>query len=219
VETFRVYRVADLNDDGDMLDRGETTVAYQNEPHGAAPLPGWGGSVASRIDRSRGRPQRQLVITSIGRTDRISLVDEDGTVTDIGRSFPGGFNDVYTSPNGDIYPVVEEFPPGQPSSRTHVYRLAAGRSDAPAVRDARPKAFDTPSGSRPLLVVASGMSSSTAWVDLNGSTVREVRHVGDLCRASAGARSSSPPTWPFPESRSSTSPHRDPSRAWSPTGR
>ena len=120
--------------------------------------------------------------------DHISLVSEDGAVTDIGRSFPRTFRGALAGPRGDIFVVVEDT-----HSVTSVYRLAPGRSAAAPATAQRLAAVHVPDAG-PLLVVSRyGHSHTQAafsyWARPNGTRASAiVRHVGAVCRSGDGAR-------------------------------
>jgi hypothetical protein len=176
----RVYRLRDLNDDGDVLDRAETELVRVGSLYGA---------IASRVDRSFAPARRQLVLAGVESADRISLVAGDGAVTDIGRSFPGTFRGVLTGPRGDIFAVVED-----DQSVTSVYRLAPGRSAAAPAAARTPQALRVPSAESLLFSRGSEAYSGTKpafsyWKRPDGTRASAIaRHVGAVCQSSDGSR-------------------------------
>jgi hypothetical protein len=179
--TYRLYRVDDANDDGDVLDPGEVTRLRVHAP---------GSWLAARVERSSGRPRRELVMTAAGRSDRISIMADDGRFVDIGRSFPGSFDDVHTALNGDIYAVVEGA--GQYGNRTRVYRLSESPNSEQPARELRPAAVRAPSATgRPLLLVSRNGTASTApatsrWLRPDGSGLVSAASAQTVCGAVHG---------------------------------
>jgi len=168
--TFRVYRIADRNGDGDLLDHREATKIYEG---------GEGAAVASRPDASA--PEKRVLVLS--RLDRISLVSADGRTKDIGRSFPATLQ-LLTGPGGDIYAVEQVG-----GTEAQVFRVApGGGAGSPAV-EMRPSPLHLPRSDAPMLTIdkTSASGRSTAWFRLDGSRAGAVsHHVGDVCRSTNG---------------------------------
>lgn len=90
---FRIYRIADLNDDGDALDPGEATLVF-DRPDGVAgeyPLNKAGAKpqIAPLIVTTRdGAQRRQIAVAGLTSPDRVSLISESGPIVEIGPAFP-----------------------------------------------------------------------------------------------------------------------------------
>ncbi|MEX0629998.1 MAG: hypothetical protein WEE67_06040 [Chloroflexota bacterium] len=102
---YRIYRVSDTNADGDARDGGESQLVLSGQP-------GFGDSkwptVTSRVVIDGGNEVlRELLVSSLTRSTRLSRVLEDGSVRDIARAIDFGPEDVVAEPDGDIDIVVQ----------------------------------------------------------------------------------------------------------------
>jgi hypothetical protein len=167
---YRVYRLGDLDDDGDALDRGEALVVLERSVQAAS-----GASIAPQVVHEKGREVRRLVVGGLVRQDRVSVVSEAGAAVDVARAFPP--EHVLAGPKGVIYGIGSTVP--TPSSEQWtVVRLqpAAGEgvtaAGAPAERETRmtvslPSGLDG-DGSRLLVQPPGGGVPSTARIDGTG---------------------------------------------------
>jgi len=177
--TFRVFRLSDRNGDGDLLDAGETTVAYR------AQTP---AKVAARTDRSSGRPVSELVLRGGTRSDRISLVSDQGKLTDLGRSF-SDWGTIVAGESGDIYAIEEVDAGGH--QMDEVLRLSASKSSLSAAPELRQAAIHVPHATPATLLVttvtAGSLQRSTFWLRTDGSALPFAdRNVADLCGSTDG---------------------------------
>jgi len=107
---LRIYRISDLNSDGDALDAGEFDLLFEGftaspEAHAGRPV-----IIAPRVVMGNGEMvPRELVVTSLTGVSRVSRLSGSGELTDIARAFPG-FEDLLADPKGNIYVVTQ--PPG-----------------------------------------------------------------------------------------------------------
>ncbi len=97
--TFRIYRIADSNRDGDALDSGEVRLLLERRDIGGS------ARIAAHVVMRSGVAEREIVVDGLDRPDRISLVTASGRVRSIARSF-GQAHQMLAGPNGTIY-VVE----------------------------------------------------------------------------------------------------------------
>lgn len=184
---FRVYRLADRNDDGDVLDPGDVRLLLER-PNAAR------AQIAPRIVVRDGVAHRQLVVAGLSRPDRVSLVSESGAATDIARAFRG-LSTVLAGPSGQLYPITGNWDFSLPNNALVVYRLTpvAGvrgkiSASAPAGSGASaPISFPAPlSRGTPLLEFeVNGRGSYT--IDADGRGLRKlVAHVRGVCRSVDG---------------------------------
>jgi hypothetical protein len=111
---FRVYRIADLNNDGDALDRGEVVLVYDRRDAvaGEYPLDGTGGrpKIAPLVVAKDGVPHEVIAVAGLPSPSRISLIADSG-VTEIPQTFsnttewPGNGLSVVADAQGNIYAV------------------------------------------------------------------------------------------------------------------
>ena len=189
-EEFRVYRLSNRNDDGDLLDGGEVQLRLERHRAPAA-------QIAERVVIKNGVAVRELVIAGLTRPDRVSLVSRSGVVTDIARAF-GGLSTVLAGPSGELYPITGSSGNGA-NVHTVVYRLeptAAGKgtvSARSASPPAAPRMFIPPSqrGGVPRLdfqradVNGSILASYTIGAD--GRDLRRFAgHIGTICQSVGG---------------------------------
>jgi Tol biopolymer transport system component len=104
---FRIYRISDLNHDGDALDAGEFDLLFEGftaspEAHVGRPV-----IIEARvIMRSGELVLREMVVSSITGLSRVSRLSEAGELMDIARAFPN-FEDLLTDTEGNIYIVTQ----------------------------------------------------------------------------------------------------------------
>lgn len=89
---LRIYRIGDLNDDGDALDAGESRLLF-DRPHGVRgqyPLDPSGvpPQIASLITSNAGAVRREIAVAGLTSTERIGLISDSGALREIGTSFP-----------------------------------------------------------------------------------------------------------------------------------
>ncbi|MCH8187022.1 MAG: hypothetical protein IH862_13090 [Chloroflexi bacterium] len=102
----RIYRVSDLNNDGDALDGGEFELLFSGVP---ASQDIDALVVARRIVVREGKVVlRELVISALTTSTRVSRITETGEVIDIARAFEF-ILDMVADSQGNIY--VWAFPP------------------------------------------------------------------------------------------------------------
>ena len=187
---FRVYRLNDRNDDGDLLDPGEAQLLLERHSAPAA-------QIAERVVTKDGATVRELVMAGLTRPDRVSLVSGSGAVTDIARAF-GGLSTVLAGVNGELYPITGSSGNGA-NVHTVVYRLeptaavkgtVSARSASPP---AAPRVFIPPSqrGEVPRLefqrsdVNGSILASYTIGAD--GRDLRRFAgHLATICQSVGG---------------------------------
>ncbi len=170
---FRVYRISDLDDDGDALDGGELQLLF--ERHGSA----WQPQLAAGTVGRRGKERLQFAVAGLTRPDRLSLIFS-GTrvVKDIGRAFPG-FSGVLAGSEGRVYPI--SLRAGKDGTRSIIYRLEPARS--PVAGAAAP---DRAAAVLAAAVVLPRSSGSTLTFSLGDSIYTlnaDGRHLRRLVRA------------------------------------
>jgi hypothetical protein len=121
---IRVYRIADLDDDGDALDDGELRLLFRGH-RSSLEVP----VIAPRTVVRDGKVVlRELVAGSFTLPTRISRISHSGKVTDVGRSF-FELEQVLAGRDGSVYAVVQTPAFGAPQTpgfrapRWIVYRL------------------------------------------------------------------------------------------------
>jgi hypothetical protein len=175
---FRIYRIADRNDDGDAFDPGEVHLLFAPKSPSSqfAPLLG---------DRD-GRAQRREIV--VARADRISVFDDSEGLKDVGRAF-SGIRTVLGGSRGRIYVVAG----------SAVYRLEPGavgarsQGSSPTVSSGR-AVFALPppvaSGSPRLMFEISGADRGESYtVRADGRGLLRLvpgTHVRDVCESSDG---------------------------------
>jgi hypothetical protein len=120
---FRVYRVADLNDDGDASDKDELQLLFGGHRASLEDFPEVPAIAPRTIVRDGKVVLRELVAGSFSRPTRISRISESGKVTDFGRSFEA-LETVLAGRDGSVYAVVQT--PGfalKQGPRWIIYRL------------------------------------------------------------------------------------------------
>jgi hypothetical protein len=190
--SFRVYRIADWNDDGDALDPGEVSVLF--ERRGA----GGGAQIAARVVVRGGVARRELVVAGLSRPDRVSLVSRFGGVRDVARAFRG-LSTVLAGSTGELYPITGSWDFNQATNSLVVYRLAptpAGKGTisvgSPVARAVPAVTFPTPlPGGTPRLAFAVsdvvGNISNSWTIGANGRGLRRlVSHVHSICQSADG---------------------------------
>jgi hypothetical protein len=101
---FRIYRIADTNDDGDALDAGEVSLVL-DRPHG-------GGQIAPLVVREDGVAHREIAVAGLTDPERVSLISESGAVSAIGPAFPSSTDwpanglSVVGDGQGDLYAIA-----------------------------------------------------------------------------------------------------------------
>jgi len=175
---FRIYRIADRNDDGDARDPGEVRLLVDRQRAGwlVSPL------VVDGVSGAR----REL---AIARADRISVLDDFTVLRDVGRAFRG-VRAILGGTRGQIYVVAGQV----------VYRLAPEEAEAAAGSQS---ALPAPSGQAVFRLpppVASGAprltfeirgadrgESYTIGADGQGlGKLVRGRHVYDVCQSVDG---------------------------------
>lgn len=118
---YRIYRVRDTNADGDARDASESELVLSGQPgFGDAKWP----TVTSRVVVDGGNEVlRELLVSSLTRSTRLSRVLEDGSVRDIARAIAFGPEDVVAEPDGDIDVVVQGPADADSASTFTIYRL------------------------------------------------------------------------------------------------
>jgi hypothetical protein len=111
---FRIYRIADLNNDGNALDRGEVVLVYDRHyaVPGEYPLDGAGGwpKIAPLLVAKHGLPHEVIAVAGLASPNRISLIGASGVV-EIPHAFattnewPGNGLSVVAGGNGNVYAV------------------------------------------------------------------------------------------------------------------
>jgi hypothetical protein len=100
---FRVYRIADLDDDGDALDKGELQLLFKGRQPAFEDPP----AIAPRTVVRDGRViVRELVAGSFTRATRISRISQSGKVIDFGRSFEA-LETVLAGRDRSVFAVVQ----------------------------------------------------------------------------------------------------------------
>jgi len=103
---YHIYRVSDLNSDGDALDAGEFELLFKGftgSPEAVVEPP----VIAPRVVVRNGEVVlRELVVTSLTGVSRVSRLSESGELMDIARAFPS-FEDLFADPEGNIYVVTQ----------------------------------------------------------------------------------------------------------------
>jgi hypothetical protein len=124
---FRVYRIADLDGDGDALDKGELQLLFRG--HRPALEDREVPAIAPRTVVRDGKVVlRDLVAGGFSRPTRISRISHSGKVTDFGRSFETVMT-VLAGRDGSVYAVVQTpgfgapQSPGSRAPRWIIYRL------------------------------------------------------------------------------------------------
>lgn len=139
---YRIYRLSDANADGDARDEGESELVFTGQPgFGDSKMP----NVTSRVVIDGGNEVlRELLVSSLTRSTRLSRVLEDGSVRDIARAIDFGPEDVVAEPDGDIDIVVQGPSGGETGSTFTIYRLTpvplgqAGPSASTSVASSSP---------------------------------------------------------------------------------
>ena len=109
----RIYRVSDLNRDGDAMDSGEFELLFSGRER--AP-----DAVVPRVVIQDGEVVlRELVVSGLTTHTRVSRLSETGKVIDIARAF-SSISEVFADSEGNIY--VWAFPPDGSSARV-LYKL------------------------------------------------------------------------------------------------
>ena len=109
----RIYRVSDLNGDGDVMDFGEFELLFSGRER--AP-----DAVVPRVVIQDGEVVlRELVVSGLTTHTRVSRLSETGKVIDIARAF-SSISEVLADSKGNIY--VWAFPPDGSSARV-LYKL------------------------------------------------------------------------------------------------
>ena len=118
---YRIYRVSDTNADGDARDGGESELVLTGQPgFGDTKWP----TVTSRVVVDGGNEVvRELLVSSLTRSTRLSRVLEDGSVRDIARAIDFGPEDVVAEPDGDIDVVVQGSADADTGPTFTIYRL------------------------------------------------------------------------------------------------
>ena len=180
---FRIYRIADKNDDGDALDPGETRLLLERRHVDSA-------EIAPRVVVKDGVMHRELVVSGLSRSDRVSLVSTSGAVRDVARAFRG-LSTVLAGPKGELYAITGRWDISQAANSLVVHRLAPAEAGEgtiglsnPVARAAPKVSFPPPlPGRAPRLEF--GMSdivgnASSSWtIGVNGHGLRQlVSHVG-----------------------------------------
>ena len=189
--SFRVYRIADRNDDGDALDPGEFRVLL--ERRGA----GGGAQIAARVVVETASPTGNSS-SPASHTQTASLVSRFGGVRDVARAFRG-LSTVLAGPNGELYPITGSWDFNQPTNSLVVYRLAPTPArkgtisvGSPVARAAPAASFPTPvPGGAPRLAFAVsdvvGNFSSSWTIGANGRGLRRLAsHVHGVCQSADG---------------------------------
>ena len=111
---IRVYRIADLNGDGDALDKGEVRLLLRTHRQ---PLFGpTEVTIAARTVVRDGKVVlRELVASGFSRPTRISRISYSGRVTDVGRSFYW-LEKVLSGRDGRVYALVQKPDVGLPQT-------------------------------------------------------------------------------------------------------
>jgi hypothetical protein len=120
---FRVYRVADLNDDGDASDKGELQLLFGGHRPSLEDFPEVPAIAPRTVVRDGKVVLRELVAGSFTRPTRISRISQSGEVTDFGRSFEA-LETVLAGRDGSVYAVAQT--PGfawKQGPRWIIYRL------------------------------------------------------------------------------------------------
>jgi len=117
---FRIYRIGDLNDDGDARDAGEVSLVF-DRPHGVPggyplDLSGVQPMIAPLLVRKEGVAHREIAVAGLTGPDNVSLISDSGAVREIGPALP---NSTEWPANG--LSVVAD-------TEGHVYAIAATRS-------------------------------------------------------------------------------------------
>jgi hypothetical protein len=130
---LRVYRIADRDDDGDALDKGELQLLFSG--HQPA-LEDFVPPIAPRTVVRDGKVVlRELVAAGFTRPTRISRLSQSGQVTDFGRSFYFLVT-VLAGRDGSVYAVVSD-------PRLTLYRLTpAGLTSTTTPRSRRREPHD-----------------------------------------------------------------------------
>ena len=100
---FRIYRIADRNEDGDALDPGEVRLLFARRDVGGSPR------LAPRVITGERVTRREIAVAGLTGEDRISLVAAPGAVRDVARSFRSdGLAPltVLAGPKGTLFPVA-----------------------------------------------------------------------------------------------------------------
>jgi sugar lactone lactonase YvrE len=114
--------VRDTNGDGDARDGGESELILTGQPgFGDTKWP----TVTTRVvlDGGGNEVVRELLVSSLTRSTRISRVLEDGSARDIARAVEFGPEDVVAEPDGDIYVVVQGAGDADTAPTFTIYRL------------------------------------------------------------------------------------------------
>ncbi len=144
---LRIYRISDLNRDGDALDAGEFDLLFKGftaspEAHVGRPV-----IIAARVVVRNGElVLRELVVSSITGLSRVSRLSEAGELIDIARAFPG-FEDLLADPEGNIYIVTQLPRLGGEGAHFVMYKLrplAEGEKAEPAAVTVTTKPSITP---------------------------------------------------------------------------
>jgi hypothetical protein len=185
-QEYRVYRIADLDDDGDALDPGEATLLYKSM-HVS-----WSSALAERVDVSDGGRRRELVLAGVTRPDRLTLVPEHGAPVDVARSFPafGPLTSVFAGPKGDLY-AIYNYDQADDGAQLRADRLAVAPAGTTAVREPTPAPVRPPAGPSPMVAVTLGTSAISAptvtrWVRPDGHERARAERVGGVCESPDG---------------------------------
>ena len=112
---FRIYRIADPDDDGDVLDPGEVSLVF-DRPSGVPgeyPLDraGYKPQIAPLVVTEDGVAHREIAVAGLTSPDRVSLVSDSGAVSNIEHAFPNSTDwpanglGVVAGPLGELYSV------------------------------------------------------------------------------------------------------------------
>ena len=118
-DEHRVYRVSDVNGDGDLLDGGEFELIFAGVPPGLESRIGPGEVTPRLVIQDKKVVLRELIIDGFTTETRVSRITESGDVIDIARAF-SSILDVLADSEGNIY--VWAFPPDGSSARV-LYKL------------------------------------------------------------------------------------------------
>jgi len=104
---FRIYRISDLNHDGDALDNGELDLVFKGLTASPVAHGGRPGIITPRVMMRNGQlVLQELVVSSITGLSRVSRLLKSGELIDIARAFPN-FEELLTDTEGSIYIVTQ----------------------------------------------------------------------------------------------------------------
>jgi hypothetical protein len=113
---FRIYRIGDLNEDGDALDPGEVSLLF-DRPQGVPgqyPLDrnGVPPQIAPLVLSEGGTAHREIAVAGLTSPDRVALIADTGAASQVGPAFPNSTDwpanglSIVAGAHGQLYSIV-----------------------------------------------------------------------------------------------------------------